>query len=271
MNRIRPFLFLLIALLLGVVAMWLGGRWLQHQADLSTQRVVVAKQSIKPGETLVLDRLALIDWPARSMPPGVIVDAARLDGRVALLPIEQGEPVLESKLAMEGSKAGLSALIADGKRAISIKVSEENGVAGFVRPGSLVDVMTNTKNSLGEPMSKIILENVLVLASAQDFNRDETKPKVANAVTLEVTPDQATLLDLARNVGTLSLVMRNPQDFKKLGNELPLIDKKRMLGAGVTNASSTNSSPSTAASVGRSSGLVGLEVIRGTKRGQDAN
>jgi pilus assembly protein CpaB len=109
-------------------------------------------------------------------------------------------------------------VVGDGKRAMTVRVNDVIGVAGFALPGNYVDIMVNTQEEGSKPsdkdraISKIVLERILVLAVAQEANRDETKPKVVNAVTLEVTPIQAEKLDLARSVGNLSLVLRNQVD-----------------------------------------------------------
>ena len=103
-------------------------------------------------------------------------------------------------------------MIADGKRAITVKVNEIVGVAGFALPGNFVDVMVNAQDNARNPISKIVLERILVLAVAQEVSQDQTKPKVVSAVTLEVLPEQAEALDLARSIGTLSLVLRNQID-----------------------------------------------------------
>jgi pilus assembly protein CpaB len=130
-----------------------------------------------------------------------------------------GEPVSEVKLAPSGTLGGLSALITEGKRAITVRVNDVIGVAGFALPGNYVDIIVSTQKDAAsgsdvreQNISKIVLERILVLAVAQEVNRDETKPKVVNAVTLEVTPEQAEKLDLARSVGTLSLALRNQVD-----------------------------------------------------------
>ena len=137
--------------------------------------------------------------------------------------LARGEPVIESKLAPVGTKGGLSAVIADGSRAITVRVNDVVGVAGFALPGNYVDVIVNTQEQQGktdgQSISKIVLEHILVLAVAQQVSRDDTAPKVVNAVTLEVTPDQAERLDLARSVGTLSLVLRNRVDQKTLNTD----------------------------------------------------
>jgi pilus assembly protein CpaB len=105
-------------------------------------------------------------------------------------------------------------LITEGRRAITVKVNEVIGVAGFALPGNHVDVMVNTKDEADKPISKIVIEQIQVLAVAQEANRDETKPKVVSAVTLEVTPEEAERLDLARSIGSLSLALRNQLDLK---------------------------------------------------------
>jgi pilus assembly protein CpaB len=124
----------------------------------------------------------------------------------------RGEPILAARLAPEGEKGGLSAVLETGKRAITVKVNEIVGVAGFALPGNYVDVMVNTPDENGRQLSKIVLERIKVLAVAQDVSTSETKARVVNAVTLEVTPQQAEQIDLARSVGTLSLVLRSQAD-----------------------------------------------------------
>jgi len=123
------------------------------------------------------------------------------------------------KVAHPNDSLGLSYKLTPGMRAMSVRVNEVAGVAGFALPGSFVDILVNTQEAHASPIgteqsvSKIILEKVLVLAVAQETSHDDRKPKVVNAVTLEVTPEQSELLDLARNVGTLSLVLRNQEDL----------------------------------------------------------
>ena len=104
----------------------------------------------------------------------------------------------------------------EGRRAITVSVNEIVGVAGFAQPGGRVDILVSTQGENGKQISKIVLENVKVLAVAQQTSADPSKPKVVNAVTLEVTPDQAERLDLARSVGTLSLALRNELDKKEV-------------------------------------------------------
>jgi len=201
-----------VSLLLGLAAVVVAAKWINNQVNVDASRVVVADREINIGTRLTPDLLKTIDWPSGNLPEGSFHDGTLLDGRVARVNLQRGEPLLESKLAPEGTAGGLSGVIADGKRAITVRVNDVVGVAGFALPGSLVDILVNTKDDNKRSISKIVLEQILVLAVAQDLGRDETKPKVVNAVTLEVTPEQAERVDLARSVGSLSLVLRNQID-----------------------------------------------------------
>jgi pilus assembly protein CpaB len=164
--------------------------------------------------------LKLAEWPVDSLPKGAYSDALKVTGRVLKSSILRGEPVSDAKLAPAGTLGGLSALITEGKRAITVRVNDVIGVAGFALPGNFVDIIVSTQKDPAsgdrsgheQSISKIVLERILVLAVAQEVSRDETKPRVVNAVTLEVTPAQAENLDLARSVGTLSLALRNQVD-----------------------------------------------------------
>jgi pilus assembly protein CpaB len=212
MKNKRALVMLVIAVLLGVVAVTMASQWLGRQSDIATNRVVVAARDIELGSPLTPDMLTSVEWPSGSLPTGAINDPLLLSDRVVKVTLMRGEPVLESKLAPKGTKGGLSSVIAEGKRAITVKVNEVVGVAGFALPGNHVDIMVNTNDERERMVSKIVLENILVLAVAQEASRDDTKPKVVNAVTLEVTPQEAEKIDLARSVGNLSLVLRNQVD-----------------------------------------------------------
>lgn len=210
---------LLIALIAGGAAVMFASRWMQAQAQ-GGDEIAVAAVDIELGGRLSPEMLKMVKWPTGSVPPGAFPQLAVLDGRVAKTSIMRGEPVMESKLAPVGTKGGLSAVVQEGKRAMTVRVNDVVGVAGFALPGNYVDIMVNTsdegsrRGDQDKSISKIVLERILVLAVAQEASRDETKPKVVNAVTLEVAPEEAEKLDLARSVGTLSLVLRNQIDPK---------------------------------------------------------
>ena len=212
MRSTRAYLMIGFAVIAGIIAVIGGARWLADQASMATQQVVVASRDLDLGTALEPAMLDVVRWPTSSIPPGSIGDLKTLEARVVKVSLQRGEPVLEGKLTPVGTTGGLSAVIGDGKRAITVKVNEVVGVAGFALPGNYVDVLVNIRDERDSSISKIILEHILVLAVAQEKNRDETKPKVVNAVTLEASPEQAEKLDLARSIGTLSLVLRNQID-----------------------------------------------------------
>jgi len=207
-----------ISIIIGLGAVVLASRWVNKQATVQSSKVVVAAVDVDLGTPLAPQMMKVADWPLGSVPTGAFTDVKALDTRVLKTSLSRGEPVLESKLAPLGATGGLSAVIKEGNRAMTVRVNDVVGVAGFALPGNYVDIVVNTVDETAKAangnnsISKIVLEHILVLAVAQEQNRDETKPKVVNAVTLEVTPEQAEKLDLARSVGSLSLVLRNQID-----------------------------------------------------------
>ena len=214
----RTWMMLSVALVAGLLAVLLASRWLEAKSGSGMTKVVVAATDISLGQRLAPELLQVVDWPARSIPPGAFSNVGELDGRVLRTNLQRGEPLLLTKLAPVGTQGGLSAVIGEGRRAITVRVNDVIGVAGFALPGNYVDIIVNTQREAGDTsardksISKIVLERILVLAVAQEVSRDETRPRVVNAVTLEVTPEQAEKIDLARSVGTLSLVLRNQID-----------------------------------------------------------
>jgi pilus assembly protein CpaB len=208
-----------LSIVIGLAAVVIASRWIRRHGPLATTKVVVAASDIELGSRLSANQVRAVDWPLHTVPSGAFTEAGAVDGRIVSTSMLRGEPVLASKLAPLGSKAGLASLIGEGRRAITVRVNDVVGVAGFALPGNYVDIVVNAEDdplpdgsSRGRSMSRIVLERILVLAVAQVASRDETKPKVVNAVTLEVSPEQAEIIDLARSVGNLSLVLRNQVD-----------------------------------------------------------
>lgn len=228
MKNARALVMLVVATAAGLAAVVFASRWMIQQSSTTTTKVVIASADMSLGQRVSPDMLKVSDWPAGSVPTGTFNDVKKLEGRVLKTSLARGEPVLEAKLSPVGTVGGLSAVINEGKRAITVRVNDVIGVAGFALPGNYVDILVNTEkdNKDGgvtgrdQNISKIVLEKILVLAVAQEAGRDETKPKVVDAVTLEVTPEQAEKIDLARSIGSLSLVLRNqvdPQDATTAG------------------------------------------------------
>lgn len=220
MKNKRALIMMALAVLLGLLAVTLAAGWLLNAPVTSAGRIVVAKSDVDIGQRLNPALFTVAEWPTATVPKGAFGDPQLLSGRVLRSSLLAGEPVSEAKLAPVGTLGGLSALITEGKRAITVRVNDVIGVAGFALPGNYVDIIVSTETvpdpnatqARAQSISKIVLERILVLAVAQEVGRDETKPKVVNAVTLEVTPEQAEKLDLARSVGSLSLALRNQID-----------------------------------------------------------
>jgi pilus assembly protein CpaB len=223
MRNVRAIVMLILSLVIGLGAALMAAKWVRDKGEAPSDQVIVAAVDIELGSRLNPQMLKSVAWPSGSVPQGAFSDVLQLTDRVARTTITRGEALLETKLAPVGTKGGLSAVIKEGNRAMTVRVNDVIGVAGFALPGNYVDVVVSTQRDSAsgdsKQISKIVLERILVLAVAQEASRDETKPKVVSAVTLEVTPSEAEKLDLARSVGTLSLVLRNQIDSKSADTE----------------------------------------------------
>jgi pilus assembly protein CpaB len=221
MRNKRLILALTGAVICGLLAVMLVTRYLASVETFARDlnNVVVAKTEIPLGAKITAEQLALLPIPNGSAPEGAFRKLEEAIGRVAVIPIGVREPITELKLAREGMGAGLGAVIPEGYRAMTVKVDEVVGVSGFVMPGSFVDVVAvivpvSTAAAAQGPVSKIVLQNIKVLASGAkiDSPGDQREPTTVNAVTLLVTPDQAEKLVLAANESKLQLVMRHYGD-----------------------------------------------------------
>lgn len=203
---------LVTALVLGLIA----AAWsVLSGGGGDTRSIVVAAGDIRPGVPITAGQLRVVAWPSGGVPAGTFPKKELVVGRVARQPIIANEPVVDVRLARRDAKGGLSSLIAPGMRAISVRVDEVIGVAGFALPGGYVDVMVSARDASSAPFSRIVLSRVKVVAAEQDTAGDPTQPKVVRAVTLELGPEDAEKLDLARNIGSLSLVLRNELDTRQ--------------------------------------------------------
>ncbi len=220
--RNKRLLFVLAgAAVFGLLAAVSVSRYLSNAQAFSRNMngVIVAKVDIPLGTTLGAEHLTAVQLPAGAVPEGAFNSAEKLVGRVAVVNVAAREPVTDFKLAPEGSVGGLSSVIPEGYRAMTVKVDDVIGVAGFLRPGAMCDVLTVIEQPGGnlgdrDPMSKIVLQNVKVLAAGQNIDKpsDEREAEQVKAVTLQVTPEQAEKLALASTEGKLRLVMRNSTD-----------------------------------------------------------
>jgi pilus assembly protein CpaB len=222
MNRSRMSMVLLIALLAGGVLAWGTYNYLQNvpvkTVTVPTQRVVIANADLSLGSELRPDDLKSVDWPAGAVPEGAFDDPAKLLGRGLIASVVRHEPILAGKLSSKEAGSGLPPIIPPGKRAMSVRVNEVIGVAGYVLPGTRVDVIaTQSPSNRGEDMtSKVVLSNVQVLTAGTRVEHDtkDGKPMQVTVVTLVVTPDEAERLTLASTEGKIQLALRNPLDLE---------------------------------------------------------
>jgi pilus assembly protein CpaB len=208
------FRYLILAGLVGLVAVILVQRYIASRTVAVSEprgQVVVAQLDISPGTALTSRLVRVAAWPQNIIPAKAVASPKQVEGRVVRIPIVKGEPILFSKLAPEGTAAGLGGLLAPNMLAVTVKTDEVSGVAGFINPGDRVDVLVEMPSPGGkEHFSRIILQNLKVLSRGQVYDQTANKqPKVMPTVTLEVTPDQAEMLNLATFQGRIRLALRN--------------------------------------------------------------
>ena len=259
--RPSSIIMLVVALVLGISAALLSKIWLQAQVsqpqiaeaapkvDMGT--VVLAAKSLRFGNRLSKRSLVEVEWPTKAIPKGAFIKISDVvngkDRRVVLSSIEANEPVLSWKITGPGQRASLSALIAEDMKAVTIRVNDVLGVAGFVLPGEHVDILL-TRTEIQEagdraPVRKnaftdVLLQNVRVLAVDQLADDRTEEPTPAKAVTIEVTTEQAQKLMLASSVGQLALALRSAGSTSD--------EASRRIAVGNLNSSSPSSSSSTA-------------------------
>jgi pilus assembly protein CpaB len=215
-NR-RIAIALLAACLISAACTFLLGRKLKLvSSSRSSQmfRYVAPSRAIEPGEILSADDLGWTNWPRESPISGAQVSVDHVLGRVVLYPVGKGEPILDHDLADPGTGGGLASRIPKGMRALALRSDDVVGVAGFLAPGSRLDVLvTYRANNSEEPMTATVLENAEVLAAGQRLQPDPTgKPASATVVTLLLTPVEAERAVLASTQGTVHFVLRNGLD-----------------------------------------------------------
>jgi pilus assembly protein CpaB len=213
--------FLIAILVSGVISLAVvitAAIWLKKMDSIVMSQVVVAGDQLEPGMKLSTQQLVLANWPRDNIPVGAVKNTEQLVQRVPKMQIAKGEIILERMLVPVSSSGSMAVQITPGKRAFTMSVNEAAGVAGFAMPGNFVDVILSTKDPNNQEVSKIILQKLLILAVAQDRLADDSKPKVVNAITIEVSPTDAETLDLARSIGSLSLVLRHQNDHTNVAS-----------------------------------------------------
>lgn len=223
MNR-RTLLVLVLAIVFGSVAAYSAFRYLQDrptpliasEADVRVQPVVVAARDVPLGTTLGEEDLAVIDWPAGALPAGFATSVPEVLGRSVVDDLDENEPILAAKLADSGLH-GMIPLIPEGMRALSVRVNDVVGVAGFVTPQTRVDVILIMEGPSGEEQSRVILQNIQALAANQQITESEDgQPIVSTVVTVLVSPEQAEKLSLAASQGQIQMALRNTLDLDEI-------------------------------------------------------
>jgi len=219
MARIRVFIVLVIALSAGGVFAYATYNFVQQPApaaSMKTQSVVVAAADLQLGKELKPEDVRMIQFPEGSVPMGTFTSADDIMGRGVISPIVQNEPILSAKLASKEAGFGLPPIIPPGMRAVSVRVNDVVGVAGYVLPGTRVDVVATvnpTQNQI-DVTSKVVVAKGQVLTSGTKIEQDgdKGKPMEVSVVTLLVDPSEAERLTLASTEGKIQLALRNPLD-----------------------------------------------------------
>ncbi|MBC8018304.1 MAG: Flp pilus assembly protein CpaB [Verrucomicrobia bacterium] len=224
----------IFALFFAGIAAWLTYGYLQKEKSsfqlVQPQKIVVAATDIPVGTTIAQPQLKETSWPKDSIPPGSAQLTSAIVGRVAIRPITQGDAVTEQKLKPKSGAPGsgfMTYVVPQGHRAVTVAVNEVAGVAGFLTPNDRVDVVVTTPlpGNDRENISKIILENIPILATGQVTDQKEGKPVVVPTVTLDLIPTDAEKLVLSASKGSLQLLLRNITDNTQVASKGATIAK----------------------------------------------
>jgi|SRR5690348_3870180 len=223
MNRTRLIIGLAAAIVIALFLSFYVYRELKNAQvapPAATQHIVVAAQALQIGTRVDSSNLKLISWPGGEPVAGMFTRIEDCTNRALITPVVANEPILDAKLAPVAAGAGLPASIPEGMRALSVAVNDVVGVAGFVIPGTMVDVLVTGQiggggGSSSQNITRTILENVRVLAAGQKIEQDrEGKPQTVPVVTLLVSPEDAAKLTMASTEGKIQLALRNTVDTK---------------------------------------------------------
>jgi pilus assembly protein CpaB len=275
MNRTRLLLIGFVALALGAIVSYAVYRTLQthNGADAAPGvEVVVAANDIPVGSKVGEGDVKLVRFPTADLPSNIFHLKTSVVGRGAILPIARGEFFLPNKLAGENAGSGMQSLIPPGMRAVSVRVNEVIGVAGFVVPGTRVDVLlTGNPSGAPEQQTTTVLENVAVIATGQKLERNTAgEPQLTPVITLLVSPDDAQKLTLATTQGKIQLALRNPLDTKQ--QELASVGTNALYKGVATPAPAAAPRPKSTKHVVKTQApppplaVYSVEVIKGTKR-----
>jgi len=237
------------------------------QAAESVTSVAVAARDMNAGTVLGAEDVLMVDWPGGYLPLGYSTSAADLVGRGLLQPVRTNEPLLSEKLASIESGGGMPIMIPAGKRAMSVRVDEVVGVAGFVLPGTRVDVVVtmDRTGSSDEAQTRLVLQNIEVVSAGQSLERDpDGNPVEVAVVTVLVGPEQAEQLALSHSNGRLQLALRNPLDMDSVST--PGISASQVIAGRPQPVVRSTAPRPAAAPVQQAPTQLQLEVYRGPER-----
>jgi pilus assembly protein CpaB len=275
MKRYRPLAFFGVALLLGLITSFLVFSWLQNEKNrllaapipLSKNvQVLVSNADLSWGTKLTPEMMQLQEFPPGAIPEGHFSSLEAVKDRVLLIDLKRSELLLESKLAPLGTTSGGVAAVTDiNKRAMSVKVDDVIGVAGFIKPADRVDVMVTIEPEGGKQanmMSKMILENVKVLATGTQMERKgkDEEPKPVQVITVEVDVEEAEKLALASTQGRLRLALRNPLNIEHV------LTKGANVGALLSSYRPKQTAKPKVKGEGEGDATVRVELIKGDVR-----
>ncbi len=263
MQRFPAWIWLLLAGIFGITASLAWVRSQSHPAPVAEKPALalVAKRDIAPATRLGADQVQTTPWSRHNLPKDAFTSPGDLEGRVTAYPLVEGELILEKKLAPKGTLPGLTALLSAAKRAMTVKVDEASGVAGFLAPDNRVDVLVTIDKGdyNSNPLSRVLLQNLRVLGTGQRIeSRPGDKPQVVPTVTLEISPEEGERLALAAQEGRISLVLRGQEDHLVIAT--PGVNAGTMFG-GADKSSKTGAEVKPAAHPGRT-----VQVIRGLQQ-----
>lgn len=256
MRKGRLVLTLLTSLGTGLAAAYLALSYVTASptpavaSEPSSVSVVVAARDLSAGTIVTRSDVELAEWPARRLPDGYSGDVGAVVGRGVIATVLRNEPLLDSRLADKEAGGGLPIVIPEGLRAISVEVDEVIGVAGFVLPGTRVDVLATVTPDANRrtTTTRTILQNILALAADQTYQQNpQGEPEVVTVVTLLVTPQEAEDLTLAATEGKIQLSLRNTLDPREATTTGRRLAELVGGGGGGGGGSSVSRSGSTAA------------------------
>lgn len=231
MNK-RIVIMIIIALICATLAAWIANRWIKTKGVAATEvsnPIVVAAVEIPFGTKLDASHIKIIQWRSDDLPNGVFTKNEAVLGTIAKNMFFPGEIITSQRVAKHLEGSSLASLINVHSRAMTVRVNDVVGVAGFIMPGNKVDILSTVmlrRGAKNKAITKTILHNIKVLAVDQDVSPDKQKPTVVRAVTLEFTPKQAEKIVSAMKEGSIQLTLRNPLDTLEPDEEIVIVKEK---------------------------------------------